>query len=134
NLRGSGGPPEPQPGDGGVGRSPRQDPVKCVFMTQKQWTLFVIPALMACTAAAQLPPGYVDPEPVLRAAARAIGTDNLKCVTIAGTGYSGAVGQQKESGWNIDWPRGEPLINYVRTMNWEAKTSKEEFDRKPGHN
>ncbi|MBK5294501.1 MAG: MBL fold metallo-hydrolase [Acidobacteriia bacterium] len=84
--------------------------------------------------AGQLAPGYVDPEPVLRAAAKAIGTGNLKCVTIAGTGYTGAVGQQKESGWNVDWPRGEALTNYTRTMNWDAATSKEEFDRKPGNN
>src|SRR4051812_6930414 len=103
-------------------------------MTQRGWILLVLPALMPTTAAAQLAPGYVDPEPALRAAAKAIGTDNLHCVTIAGTGYSGAVGQQRESGWNIDWPRGEPLTNYTRTMNWEAKTSKEEFDRKPGLN
>ena len=47
---------------------------------------------MAGTDAAQLSPGFVDPEPVLRAAAEAIGTDNLKCVTIAGSGYAGAVG------------------------------------------
>jgi glyoxylase-like metal-dependent hydrolase (beta-lactamase superfamily II) len=89
---------------------------------------------MVGTAAAQFAPGYVDPEPVLRAAAKVIGTDQLKCVTIAGAGYSGAVGQQKESGWNVDWPRGEALANYTRTVNWEAKTSKEEFDRKPGLN
>src|SRR5262249_2982943 len=101
-------------------------------MAQQRWTLLTLPALMSATATAQLAPGYVDPEPVLRAAAAAIGTENLKCVTIAGTGYAGMVGQQKESAWNIDWPRGEALTNYTRTMNWEAGTSKEEFDRKPG--
>ncbi|MBK5290250.1 MAG: hypothetical protein JJE04_00965, partial [Acidobacteriia bacterium] len=94
------------------------------------WILIALPALMA----GQLAPGYVDPEPVLRAAAKAIGTGNLKCVTLAGAGYAGIVGQQKESGWNVDWPRGEALTNYTRTMNWEARTSKEEFDRKPGIN
>src|SRR5436190_9584644 len=103
-------------------------------MAQQTWIMLLLSVLMAWTAVAQLPPGYVDPEPVLRAAAKAIGTDNLKCVTIGGTGYAGAVGQQKESGWNIDWPRGEALANYTRTMNWEAGTSKEEFDRKPGLN
>src|SRR4030095_12345662 len=77
-------------------------------------------------------PGFVDPRPVLEAASRAIGVDNLKCVTISGAGYSGAVGQQWWSDRNVDWPRGEPLANYTRTMNWEAKTMKEEFDRKPG--
>lgn len=89
---------------------------------------------MAAPVAGQFAPGYVDPEPILRAAAEAIGTDKLKCVTIAGTGYAGAVGQQRESAWNIDWPRGEPLTNYTRTLNWESATSKEEFDRKPGLN
>jgi glyoxylase-like metal-dependent hydrolase (beta-lactamase superfamily II) len=80
------------------------------------------------------PPGYVDPQPVLAAARKAIGADNLKCVTIAGTGYAGMVGQQRLNDKNVDWPRGEPLANYVRTMNWEARTMKEEFDRKPGVN
>ena len=34
----------------------------------------------------------------------------------------------------MDWPRGEPLANYTRTMNWDAATMTEEFDRKPGLN
>jgi glyoxylase-like metal-dependent hydrolase (beta-lactamase superfamily II) len=71
---------------------------------------------------------------VLRAAAKAIGVDALKCVTLSGVGYAGIVGQQRESAWNTDWPRGEALANYTRTMNWEAQTMKEEFDRKPGSN
>ena len=69
-----------------------------------------------------------------QAAVKAIGADNLKCVTICGTGYAGAVGQQRESDKNVDWPRVDPLANYTRTMNWDAKTMKEEFDRKPGLN
>jgi glyoxylase-like metal-dependent hydrolase (beta-lactamase superfamily II) len=96
--------------------------------------LFVLIAGAGGAAEAQrFPPGYVDPEPVLKAAEKAIGAEKLRCVTISGTGYSGAVGQQHESGWNIDWPRGE-LANYTRTMNWEAKTMREEFERKPGLN
>ena len=92
-------------------------------------------ALVAATAATQqLAPGYVDPRPVLQAAARAIGSDNLNCVTISGSGYAGAVGQQHEAGKNVDWPRIDALTNYTRTMNWEAKTMKEEFDRQPGLN
>ena len=103
---------------------------------------FGIPAILALTvtllatrASTQpLPPGYVDPQPILAAAAKAIGTDNLRCVTIAGTAYGGAVGQQRESAWNVDWPRIDSLANYTRTMNWDAKTMTEEFDRKPGLN
>ena len=79
-----------------------------------------------------LPPGYLDPKPILDAARSAIGTDNLRCVTISGTAYDGAVGQQKETNRNVDWPRIDSLANYTRTMNWEAGTMKEEFDRKPG--
>ena len=70
----------------------------------------------------QLQPGYLDPQPILDRAARAIGTDALKCVTISGTGYAGAVGQQRESARNVDWPRVDRLANYTRTMNWVAGT------------
>jgi len=85
-------------------------------------------------AAQDYSPGYLDPEPILQAAADAIGTDNLRCVTISGAGYAAAVGQQRLHDKNVDWPRGEPLANYSRTMNWEAGTMQESFDRQPGQN
>ncbi len=90
--------------------------------------------LMGVTVMSQspLPPGYVDPAPILAAARQAIGTDNLRCVTIAGTAYDGALGQARESARNVDWPRIDALANYTRTMNWDTWTMKEEFDRKPG--
>jgi glyoxylase-like metal-dependent hydrolase (beta-lactamase superfamily II) len=90
--------------------------------------------LLLLATAQTLPPGYVDPEPVLEAAEKAIGADKLRCVTLSGTGYAGIVGQQRLAEKNVDWPRGEPLANYRRTMNWEARTMKEELDRKPGVN
>ncbi|MEZ5355600.1 MAG: MBL fold metallo-hydrolase [Bryobacteraceae bacterium] len=92
--------------------------------------------LAACSAAiAQPPPGFVDPSPVLARARLAIGADRLRCVTISGDGvYTGMVGQQRESGVNIDWPRGAPLRNYRREMNWDARTMVEQFDRPPGQN
>ena len=86
------------------------------------------------TASGQFQSGYVDPGPVLEAAADAIGTDNLRCVTISGTGSTGIVGQQRLNDKNVDWPDGEPLIDYTRTMNWEAGIMKEEFEREPGLN
>ena len=84
--------------------------------------------------AQQFPPGYVDPAPLLAAAAKEIGEANLKCITFSGTGYSGAVGQTFENAANIDWPRIDSMANYTRTINWETGTSKETFDRKPGLN
>src|SRR5882762_9165757 len=104
-------------------------------MSKRVWVQFVLAALMSGTAAAQgLAPGFLDPQPVLQAASKAIGNDKLKCVTISGTAYNGAVGQQKLSDKGVDWPHIDSLANYTRTMNWEAKTMKEEFDRKPGLN
>lgn len=96
--------------------------------------LTCLATIMAARADTQrLPSGYLDPAPILDAAAKAIGADRLTCVTIAGTAYAGAVGQQREAAWNVDWPRME-LANYTRTMNWQTGTMKEEFDRKPGLN
>lgn len=86
------------------------------------------------TPAQQFPPGYVDPAPLLAAAAREIGEGNLKCITYSGTGYGGAVGQTFENAVNVDWPRIDALANYSRSINWDAGTSKETFDRKPGLN
>ena len=80
--------------------------------------------------AQQFPPGYVDPMPLLAAASKEIGEANLRCVTFSGTGYAGAVGQTFEQNPNVDWVRQE-MANYTRTINWEAGTSKETFDRKP---
>jgi glyoxylase-like metal-dependent hydrolase (beta-lactamase superfamily II) len=96
--------------------------------------LFGLVALAGTTVTTQQPlsPGYLDPKPILDRARKAIGTDNLKCVTISGTAYDGAVGQQKETAKNVDWPRIDSLANYTRTMNWDNGTMKEEFDRKPG--
>ncbi|MEZ5401670.1 MAG: MBL fold metallo-hydrolase [Bryobacteraceae bacterium] len=89
----------------------------------------------ACAAAAMAQgPGYVDAIPVLERARAAIGADKLRCVRIAGAAYAGIVGQQRESGWNIDWPRGAELVNYWREMNWDARTMVEEFERPPGLN
>ena len=85
------------------------------------------------TTAQEPPPGFLDPEPILRAAREAIGTDNLRCITIAGTvDYGGMVGQQRHHGYEVDWPRMGPFPNYVRTMNWDAGTLTEAFDREPG--
>ena len=101
-----------------------------------KWTAaIVIAAALSGTVIAQgFPPGYVDPAPILAAAAAEIGEANLRCVTFSGTGYGAAVGQAFESGVNVDWPRIDSLANYTRTINFETRTIKEEFDRKPGLN
>jgi len=111
-------------------------------MARTLWGTSFLLILVALTQAApvapppqagqQFPPGYMDPRPILEAARKAIGNDALRCVTISGSGYNGAVGQQKEAAKQVDWPRPDSLANYTRTMNWDNWTMKEEFDRKPG--
>src|SRR5258708_7166243 len=108
-------------------------------MSRKFGLPLIFAGLLALTGGSvatqqQFPPGYVDPKPILDPALKAIRDDKLNWVTISGTAYDGAVGQQKEAGKNVDWPRIDSLANYTRTMNWQAKTMKEEFDRKPGLN
>ena len=93
-----------------------------------------IPVLGAVLVAQSFPPGYLNPEPIIRAAENAIGTKNLDCVTLSGTAYTGMVGQQRLNGYDIDWPRGERLTEYSRIINWRDGTMLETFTRVPGHN
>ena len=89
--------------------------------------------LLAVPGASQgLPPGHIDPMPVLDAAAAAMGVDQLRCVSFAGEGYTGMVGQNMTQ--DTDWPRGEPLQGYSRMIDFETGTSVERFERKPGLN
>src|SRR3989442_15387451 len=104
-------------------------------MANSRFLRAMLLALTAATASAQqLAPGYVDPQPVLLAAAQAIGADRAGCVMMTGTGYAGKVGQQRVNGYDGDWPRGEPLANYSRTMNWGTRTMTEAVGRAPGGN
>jgi glyoxylase-like metal-dependent hydrolase (beta-lactamase superfamily II) len=95
--------------------------------------LAVFVSMSSLMLAQQFPPGYVDPAPILAAGSKAINEQSVRCITFSGVGYSGPVGQTFENAVNIDWPRSE-MANYTRTINWEAGTSKETFDRKPGNN
>jgi glyoxylase-like metal-dependent hydrolase (beta-lactamase superfamily II) len=103
-------------------------------MAKASAALVMLVMIGAQTAGRQFPSGYVDPAPLLAAAAAEMGEANLKCVTFSGTGYAGAVGQTFENAVNVDWPRIDALANYTRTINWETRTSTETFDRRPGLN
>ena len=82
-------------------------------------------AVMVRTAAAQ------DARTVLQAAARTMGADNLKTVQISGTGVTAAVGQSYSP--NDDWPRFE-VTKYTKTIDYDAKSSREELTRRQGTN
>ena len=82
-------------------------------------------ALMVGTAAAQ------DAKAVVQAASTAMGAANLKTVQITGTGWNAAVGQSFSP--EEDWPRFE-VTRYTRTIDYNAKSSREEFTRRQGNN
>ena len=81
-------------------------------------------ALMVPTAAAQ------DAQTVLQAAADEMGAINLKSIQYSGTGWRGAVGQNYSP--ELDWPRSE-ITSYTRTIDFDAKSSKEEMVRIQGN-
>ena len=86
--------------------------------------LFLFP-LLGAAAAAQ------DARATAQAAARAMGTDTLRCITYSGTGgYVGIVGQGFSPG--DDWPKVQ-LANFSRTINYDAKTMREEQTRTQGN-
>jgi len=103
-------------------------------MTSRLLISIIVAISFTRLSAQELKPGYIDPYPILQAASQAIGSDRLSCVSISGTAYTGKVGQQRLNGYEVDWPRGEPLNNYTRVMNWETGTMLESFDREPGNN
>jgi glyoxylase-like metal-dependent hydrolase (beta-lactamase superfamily II) len=89
-------------------------------------TLCVLVAVLALitvgTASAQ------DAKAVLQSASKAMGS--LKSVQITGSGWNAAVGQS----FNVaeDWPRFE-VTRYVRTIDYDAGSSREEFTRRQGN-
>jgi len=87
-------------------------------MSKTLWSLVVALALMSGTASAQ------TVQSVLQAASKAMGADNLKCITYSGTsGYVGIVGQAHDI--RDDWPK-VAISNYTRTINYDAKSSYED--------
>lgn len=99
-------------------------------MTAAARVLLPALALAAPTEAQQ--PGHIDPLPVLQAVSREMGVEKLQCVSFSGEGYAAMVGQNVTQ--NTDWPRGEPLAGYTRVIDYEAASSVETFERKPGLN
>ena len=94
-------------------------------MARRLLALVALLALMAGTAAAQ------DAKAVLQAAATAMGTNSVKTVQLSGTGWSGAVGQSYSP--NDDWPRFD-VTSYTRSIDYDARSSKEELTRRQGNN
>ncbi len=95
------------------------------------WALLAVGAAAAPVVAQPLPPGTIDPAPVIAAATREIGADRFRCLTVSGRGFGGRVGQERYVRPEGDWPI-DRLDNLTRTMNWSTGGMRETFDRAPG--
>jgi glyoxylase-like metal-dependent hydrolase (beta-lactamase superfamily II) len=96
-------------------------------MTSRLWILFVV-ALLARggPGVAQEP----DARTILQTALKAMGGENLKSIQYSGsTGYVAAVGQNYSPAH--DWPANQ-LTSYTRTIDYDAKSSKEDLTLKQG--
>jgi hypothetical protein len=90
--------------------------------------LFVaLTTLGASAASAQA----VDARSALEAAAKAMGTTNLKSIQFTADGYVAKVGEQ----YNLTdgWPQIE-VANYTRTIDFDAKYMRLDYDQRQGNN
>ncbi len=91
----------------------------------------VVAAVLALIVAMGDSPRAQDARGVLQAAVKAMGTANVKTVQYSGTGWNAAVGQSFSPA--EDWPRFE-VTRYTRTIDYDAKFSREELTRRQGNN
>src|SRR5438093_12460688 len=93
--------------------------------------LCVVAALLVLVVVARDTLRAQDARGVLQAAVKAMGAANLKTVQYSGTGWNAAVGQSFSP--EEDWPRFE-VTRYTRTIDYEARISREEMTRRQGNN
>jgi len=93
--------------------------------------VYVAAALLALIVAMRETQRAQDARGVLQAAVKAMGTANVKTVQYSGTGWNSAVGQSFSPA--EDWPRFE-VTRYTRTIDYDAKFSREELTRRQGNN
>ena len=94
------------------------------MITRSKLVLVVFGALFAGSAAAQ------DARSVLAAAADKLGARNVRSIEYTGSGWVAAVGQSATP--DDDWPRFE-VINYTRTLDFQNRSSLEEYVRRQGN-
>src|SRR6202030_2884803 len=94
-------------------------------MHRRSIGVLAMAAVLAAVAGAQ------DARSALQAAAAAMGATNLKTIQYSGAGWDSAVGQS----YNLtsDWPRVD-VSSYLRVIDYDAKTSREERTRRQGNN
>ena len=95
-------------------------------MKRRGAVLVALFMLIAVSASAQQ---VKDVRSVLEASLKAMGGTDLKTIQYSGGGWSSRIGQTY--GLNEDWPKYE-VANYTRTIDYDAKWSREDYTRRQG--
>ncbi len=93
-------------------------------MNRRTGVMVALFMLVALTASAQQ---VKDVRSVLEASLKAMGGTNLKTIQYSGGGWSSRIGQTY--GLSEDWPKYE-VADYTRTIDYDAKSSREEYTRR----
>ena len=98
-------------------------------MTRKLWFLAVVFVALITLGARTTSAQVVDARKALEAAAKAMGTTNLKSIQFTADGYLSKVGEQYDL--TTDWPHFN-VSEYTRTIDFDAKYMRLDYEPKQG--
>jgi len=98
-------------------------------MTRNLWFLAVLFVALVTLGARTTSAQAVDARKALEAAAKAMGTTNLKSIQFTSDGFLSKVGEQYEL--TTDWPHFE-VSDYTRTIDFDAKYMRLDYNQKQG--
>jgi hypothetical protein len=98
-------------------------------MTRKLWILAVLLIALTTLGATTTLAQDVDARKALEAAAKAMGSTNLKSIQYAGDGFVAKVGEQ----YNLTdgWPQVQ-VTDWTRTVDYDGKYTRVDYDQKQG--
>src|SRR6202051_1567028 len=99
-------------------------------MKQNFWFLAVLFVALITPGARTTSAQSVYARKALEAAAKAMGTTNLKSISFTSDGFQSKVGEQYDL--TTDWPHYQ-VSNYTRTIDFDAKYMREDYDPKQGN-
>ena len=98
-------------------------------MTRNLWFLAVLFVALTTLGARTTSAQAVDARKTIEAAAKAMGTTNLKSIQVTGDGFLAKVGEQ----YNLTdgWPQFE-VTDFTRTIDYDAKYMRLDYNQKQG--
>jgi len=99
-------------------------------MTRNFWFLAVLFVALITPGARTTSAQAVDARKALEAAAKAMGTTNLKSIQFTAEGFLSKVGEQYDL--TTDWPHFD-VTEYTRTIDFDAKYMRLDYNQKQGN-